>query len=509
MMKIKMLVLVLLCSSVFEIKAQSVDQKNQIKTIIVFFDGLRPDYITKELMPNVYDFKQKGSYGAKHHSVFPTVTRVNASSYATGSYPGTHGLMGNTVYFPEVDSLNGLSTGDAEKLMEITKATDDHLLTAISLGEMVEQVGSKMMVFSSGSSGQAFMQNHKLSGGAVVNTSIILPETFKDSVVKEVGAIPAHAKPNSAQHRWITDALIKFGLHKDGPLISAIWFSDPDGTAHSDGIGTKTANASIRSVDEQFGRIIRALKDKGLSDSINVIISSDHGFITNVGKQGLTEFLIAKRFKKDKNSDDVLVVGGALYVKNHDVKIMQSIVEALQKEKWVGGIFTKANGKDQMKGVIDGTLSFDAIHWNHPTRSADILVDENWDDRENAFGYKGTSFARGVAGHGGFSPYEVHIPLIASGPSFKKAFIGNLPTSNVDIVPTILHLTHIKIPKEMNGRVIYELLNEQAPKSFSNKVEIKNIETKVNYLGGTYRLILQKSILGKYSYNDFAKVIRD
>src|SRR6187549_2630869 len=74
----------------------------KIRTLIVFFDGLRPDYITPELMPNLYAFSKDASYGKQHHSVFPTVTRVNASSYSTGSYPDTHGLMGNTVYFPQI-----------------------------------------------------------------------------------------------------------------------------------------------------------------------------------------------------------------------------------------------------------------------------------------------------------------------------------------------------------------------------------------------------------------------
>ena len=136
-------------------------------------------------------------------------------------------------------------------------------------------------------------------------------------------------------------------------------------------------------------------------------------------------------------------------------------------------------------------------------------MDANWNDAANAAGYKGSSFSRGVAGHGGFSPYEVHIPLIASGPSFKKAFKSELPTSNVDITPTILYLSHIKVPKEMDGRVMYELLKEKSPKSFTDVVVIKNVETKVDYPGGSYRLILQQSHLGNDVYNDFAKVIRE
>src|SRR5688572_28173660 len=106
-----------------------------IRTLIIFFDGLRPDYITPEAMPNLFAFSKSGSYGKQHHSVFPTVTRVNASSYSSGSYPATHGLMGNTVYFPIVDKKKGLNTGDYTDLHKISEATHGHLLTATTLGE--------------------------------------------------------------------------------------------------------------------------------------------------------------------------------------------------------------------------------------------------------------------------------------------------------------------------------------------------------------------------------------
>ena len=42
--------------------AQDGANKNKatdIRTIIVFFDGLRPDYITPEGMPNLYAFRQQ------------------------------------------------------------------------------------------------------------------------------------------------------------------------------------------------------------------------------------------------------------------------------------------------------------------------------------------------------------------------------------------------------------------------------------------------------------------
>ena len=123
---------------------------------------------------------------------------------------------------------------------------------------------------------------------------------------------------------------MKYGLRMDGPLVSAIWFSDPDGTAHSDGIGSPTAIASIKSVDEQFGRILADISQKGLDKNFNIIISTDHGFVTHAGKQGLQEFLISKGLKKDNESEDVVLAGGAIYVKDHNKELIQQIVSALQ-----------------------------------------------------------------------------------------------------------------------------------------------------------------------------------
>lgn len=488
--------------------AQSQPKPKELKTLIVFFDGLRPDYITPEAMPNLYAFSKQGSYGKKHHSVYPTVTRVNSSAYSSGSYPAKTGLMGNTVYFPEVDRLKGLNTGDAENLTLINKATGGKLLTAITLGEVLQAAGKCMMVFSSGSTGQALLQNHTVSGGAIINPSMILPESFKDTVTNAIGAIPKHEKPNTPQHKWVTDALIRFGLAGDGPAVSAIWFSDPDGTAHADGIGAVSSMTSIKSVDHEFGRILEYLKNNHLDERYNIIVSADHGFVTHAGKQNITSLLISKGLKKDQSSDDVIIAEGAIYVKDHNQELIKKIVATLQESEQVGPVFTKGAKENDTKGWVDGTLSFKAIHWNHPTRSADILVDEDWNDNKNKFGYPGTSLSEGIAGHGGFSPYEVHIALIAAGPSFKKGYESDLPTSNVDITPTILHLQNIPVPPQMDGRIVYELLNEQTPAETRVKVKMETLQTNVNAQWGTYQLILQRSILGKYIYVDFAKATR-
>ncbi len=476
-------------------------------TLIVFFDGLRPDYVTEEGMPNLYAFKKRGAYCKQHHSVFPTVTRVNASSYSTGSYPATHGLLGNSVYFPQVNKNISLNTGDHEDLARIAVATNGKLLTAISLGEILQSAGRKMMVLSSGSTGQAMMQNHTVSGGAIINPALILPTSFKETVINDLGPAPPAGKPNTNQHKWITDGLIKYGLAADGPAVSAIWYSDPDGAAHSDGIGSATAMASLRVVDEQFGRILKEIEARGLTRSFNIIVSTDHGFVTHIGKEGLSDFLIKQGFKKDKQSDDVVLAGGAIYVKDNSTQLIQKIVNALQGQEWVGAIFTKGTKKGDMKGIVEGTLSFESIHWDHVGRAADILVDVNWNDKKNRAGYEGSSYSVGVAGHGSLSPYEVHIPLMVSGPGFQKGVELDLPTSNVDLVPSLLYLHHIPIPASMDGRVIHELLANPG-KNNSEKVKKETITAIAKTGWGSYELELVRSVIGKYIYVDFSRVKR-
>jgi predicted AlkP superfamily pyrophosphatase or phosphodiesterase len=493
-----------ICFNLDPLVAQpSVQQKSKHKTLIVFFDGLRPDYITAEQMPNLFDFKKDASFGSQHHSVFPTVTRVNSSSYSTGSYPGTHGLLGNAIYMPEVNKNKSTGTSYAD-LSKATKAISGPLLTAVSLGEVLQNAGEKMMVYSSGTTGQAFLQNHTVNG-AIINPDLILPESMKAQVISEIGEIPSKDE-DDARHKWITDALLKYSLADDGPLVSAIWYSDPDGAAHHNGIGSKDAVSAIKYVDGQFGRLISALKEKNLTDQFNIIISTDHGFVTHVGKQGLADFLIREGFKKDKESGDVVVADGGVYVSDHNPETIQKIVAALHKEEWVGAIFSRPSKKGDLKGWVPGTLSYYAIHYNH-ARAGDLLVVMNWDDRKNNMGYAGTSYAGGVAGHGGSSPYEINIALFAKGPDFKKSFTGTLPTSNIDITPTVISLYGLKQPAVMDGRVVTEFLKSEKVKPVKTTKEV--IETQAKYPWGTYKLTLERSVLGKYRYVNFTKVQRD
>ena len=70
------------------------------RVVICIFDGLRPDFVTPELTPNLARFAAQGTWFREAHSVFPSMTRVATTSFATGAPPRIHGVVGNGFLFP-------------------------------------------------------------------------------------------------------------------------------------------------------------------------------------------------------------------------------------------------------------------------------------------------------------------------------------------------------------------------------------------------------------------------
>src|SRR3954467_657047 len=135
-------------------------QQSSARThLVIVLDGLRPDSVTPDVMPRLTRLGQRGIVFSAHHSVFPTVTRVNAASFVTGAYPETHGLLGNDIYVPSANAVRGLDTGERVNLEAVARA-EGQLLTAPSLGEILQRAGKTLLGVSSGSTGSALLLNH-------------------------------------------------------------------------------------------------------------------------------------------------------------------------------------------------------------------------------------------------------------------------------------------------------------------------------------------------------------
>jgi predicted AlkP superfamily pyrophosphatase or phosphodiesterase len=469
--------------------------------LVIIVDGLRPDNVTPEVMPRLYRLGRRGIVFGAHHSVFPTVTRVNASSFVTGTYPETHGLLGNTIFIPSVDATRGLDTGERENLERVARA-EGRLLTAPTLGELLEHSGMKLLGVSSGSTGSAFLLNHTVSGGAIIHTDYTLPLSLGAKVAATLGPAPPHATPNDAQNQRAIDAYLKVGLDTIHPDVTMMWLNDPDGTAHENGIGAPITRTSLSLVDGGIGRIEDTLRAKGLLDRTNIIVTSDHGFSTHTGEFKLESLVEPFARTMADGTKDIVVAEGAIYLRAGEPARVNAIVAALQRQPEVGAIFTRSAVNGGREGIVPGTLSFDLARWNH-RRSGDILVSANWTDKTNAAGFPGTTTQTGIAGHGSSSPFDIHNTLIAAGPDFREHATSDAPTSNVDIAPTLLRLLGLPTAPSMTGRVIEEGLRIGRPAP----AVTRSTET-VKTPDGSYVLTARISRVAGYRYLDSTSVTR-
>jgi len=200
-----------------------------------------------------------------------------------------------------------------------------------------------------------------------------------------------------------------------------------------------------------------------------------------------------------------VVIGGAIYVPKEQEEHLAAIVRDLQAEPSIGPIFTAAKSKGSEKGEFPGTLSLDLIGGNHP-RGAQIVVYPKWTSERNAAGYPGMVQAPGTAGHGGTSPWEINAVFAAFGPDIKAGLRSEVPTSNADLAPTIAYLTGIPVPKEMDGRVLHEVLRHGPTPS---RVRVRRKQWTATLPDGKYSVTVKTSVVGEHRYVDEASARHD
>ena len=68
----------------------------------IVWDGMRPDFVSAQYTPQLYDLAQHGTFFKNHHPVYISSTEVNGTALATGMYPNKSGIMANSEYRPEI-----------------------------------------------------------------------------------------------------------------------------------------------------------------------------------------------------------------------------------------------------------------------------------------------------------------------------------------------------------------------------------------------------------------------
>src|SRR5712675_1696257 len=78
--------------------------------VVIVWDGMRPDFVSEQNCPTLYELSRQGVTFTHHHAVYLSATEVNGTAISTGAYPAHDGIIGNSEYRPEIDSLKSIHT---------------------------------------------------------------------------------------------------------------------------------------------------------------------------------------------------------------------------------------------------------------------------------------------------------------------------------------------------------------------------------------------------------------
>ena len=524
MRRIISLLFLIVCSS----GAAVVPAKPERHVVVVVWDGMRPDFVTEQNTPTLWKLAREGITFRNHHAVYPSATMVNGTAIVTGIYPGKNGIIANHVYRPDIDPHHSIDVELPAVVKKGDEVSGGKYILVPTIAELVQHAGGRTVIASAKTVG--LLLDRQADVGTAKNCVTLfagksLPAEIIPSITATLGPFPSgHLQQDAWTTKAMTDCFWKDGV----PALSVLWLGEPDLTQHESAPGAPAALAAIKSADENLAAVLSALDQRDARGRTDVFIVSDHGFSTIkrsvdlrriLNDAGFTAKIEELRIAKDGNQSaggirdktefndqpkpgDIMLAanGGSVlfYVVGHDKKLIRRLVEFLQQSDFAGVIFTK----EPMEGTFGLTQAL-----IQRGDAPDVVMAFRWIDLQNQFGVTGEidadwQRAAGKGTHATLSRFDMHNTLIAAGPDFKRGQTDDLPTGNVDLVPTILQILGIKVPHQMDGRILSEAV--AAPTSLlpAPKPEAKSIEARKDFPSGTWRQTLKISRVGSTIYLD-------
>jgi predicted AlkP superfamily pyrophosphatase or phosphodiesterase len=508
--------------------AAVIPAKPERHVVVVVWDGMRPDFVTEQNTPTLWKLAREGITFRNHHAVYPSATMVNGTAIVTGVYPGKNGIIANHVYRPDIDPHHSIDVELPAVVKKGDEVSGGKYILVPTIAELVQHAGGRTVIASAKTVG--LLLDRQADVGTAKNCVTLfagksLPAEIIPSITATLGPFPSgHLQQDAWTTKAMTDCFWKDGV----PALSVLWLGEPDLTQHESAPGAPAALAAIKSADENLAAVLSALDQRDARGRTDVFIVSDHGFSTIkrsvdlrriLNDAGFTAKIEELRIAKDGNQSaggirdktefndqpkpgDIMLAanGGSVlfYVVGHDKKLIRRLVEFLQQSDFAGVIFTK----EPMEGTFGLTQAL-----IQRGDAPDVVMAFRWTDLQNQFGVTGEidadwQRAAGKGTHATLSRFDMHNTLIAAGPDFKRGQTDDLPTGNVDLVPTILQILGIKVPHQMDGRILSEAV--AAPTSLlpAPKPEAKSIEARKDFPSGTWRQTLKISRVGSTIYLD-------
>jgi predicted AlkP superfamily pyrophosphatase or phosphodiesterase len=488
--------------------------------VVVVWDGMRPDFITPQYTPTLYNLAKRGTFFKNHHSAYITSTEVNATALATGMHPEHSGIIANSEYDPDYSWLASYGTESLDVVRRGDRLSHGHYLEAPTVAELLHQAGFPTVV--AGAKPVALLHDRAPSKSTPAEKASVtlfrgqtLPRAALDELAKnrDIGAMPSTPSPDADPSKhvpnpvdaWTSKALVHGLWKKTVPRFSLLWLSEPDSAQHDAGVGSDAAVTALANSDMNLSNVIKTLEAKNLIERTDLLVVSDHGFSTIQRGPDIIEslkragFTAGKQFQNPETGDILVnMLGGttAFHVFDHDEAVIRRLVAFLQGTDFAAVIFCAL--------PIDGTFSLSQVHLRPTNNSPDVVVAMQWSADKNDFGAPGLlTSPEGKKGHGthaSLSRFDLHNMLIAAGPDFKREFVNELPSGNIDLAPTILAILGVTTSQPMDGRVLYEAMTCEAPPQ--PKPLTKTIEASHDLGFLTWHQYLKFTQMGSSTYYD-------
>lgn len=442
--------------------------------LVIGLDGLRPELIEPDLMPNLSAFVRDGVPFSNHRSVFPSETYPNIASLMTGCPPGMHGIVANEFLVPHHDPRRtwiGSSLAEVER-WNLSHGGRFHSVTTI--GDALGAAGKTLWTISSGSAGSARLMHPTVERYPGHRCLLIKsfaqssPSSVASDLEARIGPPPPREPPETSlvDQTYAADAFLALEKDHGMPDVAVVWFGGPDHALHVFGLGAEETRRMIRHVDKEVGRLLDWWRSHPERERIQIVVASDHGHVTQTRKIDFKSFLSAEGFKVGPHLEEGAEIAhiscygwsGNIRVRNHDRGLLDAVAQALMSHPATGMVFTR--GQNEVEGIVAGTFAQSLVRIAHPDRSADLDYCLRGYDDIDPFGYAGTCWSDNsqvinASNHGGLHRNSMRSVLVFGGSAFKGGTSITTPSAIIDIAPTILHFLGVS-SETMGGRVLTE-----------------------------------------------------
>jgi predicted AlkP superfamily pyrophosphatase or phosphodiesterase len=216
-------------------------------TIIISLDGFRADFLNRGLTPRLNALVKEGVSPLYMLPSFPSVTFPNHYTLATGLYPESHGVVGNTFWDPTLR--------EEFYYTDPSRSMDPKWWNGEPFWVTAQKQGLKTAV-------------HMWPG-----SEVRIADTEPTYVDKYNGKEMLSRK---------VDRILEFldMPDADRPQLIAAYVPNVDADGHRYGPNSTEIRFTISKVDKMLDNIFKGLEKRHLTGIVNVIVVSDHGMAT-------------------------------------------------------------------------------------------------------------------------------------------------------------------------------------------------------------------------------------